>query len=487
MPLASLSELIESLAAYPDETEWIEFKENDSDSRRIAADISALANSARYHGHDYAYKVWGLKDGTHELVGTTFRPLSKVVSGNQLLEIWLKTVLSRNALYEFLEEDIDDIHFVVLKISAPTEHPVYYDKDAFIREGNSTTRLEPGSAKERELWRRLQMAGFITQPAEVDVHEEMISNLLDVGAFYELLGLRAPSGSSALLSPLIEQGLIQKQDNGRFTITNLGALLVGKKLSVFQGLRHRALRVVRFEGKGSFGILGDKSFDQGYALALRPAEELVMNSIPSSEELVGVFRRIQYAAPQKAIRELMANMVMHQDLSDSTSSPLVRVYSNRIEFSNPGSSLIASERLLNAPPKTRNVDLVNLMRQMDLCEEGGTGWDIVISECEKMHLPSPRFTSGEDGTTVALYFGRSYKQMTKAERREAAYWHSCLLYEQGESMNNQSLRERFGLESTNSNTVAMSRLIKECCENGLIKEEDGEASNKFKRYIPAWA
>lgn len=33
----------------------------------------------------------------------------------------------------------------------------------------------------------------------------------------------------------------------------------------------------------------------------------------------------------------------------------------------------------------------------------------------------------------------------KSERKNAVYWHTCLLYAQGESMSNQSLRERFGL------------------------------------------
>lgn len=54
-------------------------------------------------------------------------------------------------------------------------------------------------------------------------------------------------------------------------------------------------------------------------------------------------------------------------------------------------------------------------------------------------------------------------------------------------MNNQSLRERFGLSNERKNMLAMSRLIRECCDTGLIKEEDEEAGPKNKRYIPGWA
>lgn len=75
----------------------------------------------------------------------------------------------------------------------------------------------------------------------------------------------------------------------------------------------------------------------------------------------------------------------------------------------------------------------------------------------------------------------------KSERKNAVYWHACLLYAQGEPMSNQSLRERFGLSDEKKNTVAMSRLIRECLEEALIKEEDEDAGAKYRRYIPYWA
>ena len=124
-------ELIYSLAGFPNETEWIEFKEGNSDPERIARDISALANSAAFLGREYAYKIWGLEDGTHRLAGTSFDHLSKKGKGNQALPIWLRNALSRNANYEFLPLDYDGRHFVVLRICAASMQPVYYDKDAY--------------------------------------------------------------------------------------------------------------------------------------------------------------------------------------------------------------------------------------------------------------------------------------------------------------------------------------------------------------------
>ncbi len=77
--------------------------------------------------------------------------------------------------------------------------------------------------------------------------------------------------------------------------------------------------------------------------------------------------------------------------------------------------------------------------------------------------------------------------MRKAERKDAVYWHACLMFAQGESMESVAARERFGLDGSRKNLVAISRLIKECCDEGLIKEEDEDAGDRDPRYIPAWA
>ena len=125
---------------------------------------------------------------------------------------------------------------------------------------------------------------------------------------------------------------------------------------------------------------------------------------------------------------------------------------------------------------------------MHLCEEQGSGWDIVVAACEQAHMAAPRVESDEQlGTRVTLFAENAYERMRKAERKDAVYWHACLMFAQGESMGNQSLRERFGLDGSRKNLVAISRLIKECCDEGLIKEEDEDAGDRYRRYIPAWA
>ena len=488
MSTEKLMELIYSLVGFPSETEWIEFKDSNKDPLSIGKDISALSNSAAFLGRDRAYKLWGIDDGTHELIGTSFNPLSAKAKGNQSLLIWLKTMLSSNANYQFDTVEHGGKAFVVLTVFAPSDQPVYFENVAYIREGSSTTKLAAGSAKEAELWRRLQRIDFESRIALEDVAENEIYDLLNVEAYFDLLSLKRPSGVGASLVPLLEQEIIRHQDNGRLAITNLGALLISRSMSAFPGLKKRAIRIIRFAGKGNFDIIEDREINEGYATALPKAEEYIMSAIPAQEYSDGAFRRLRYAYPQPAVRELLSNCAIHQDLAITSAGPLVQIYQNRIVFSNPGASLIPPNRVLNAQPKTRNNMLAGILRQMDLCEEGGTGWDRAVAACEAVHISAPRIESDEElGTKVTLFQGLAYERMTKAERLDALYWHACLMYEQGESFNNQSLRLRFGLPDAAKNTVAMSRLIREACDLGIIKEEDEGAGAKFKRYIPAWA
>ena len=63
--MENLELLIKELVKQPNETGWLEFKENYKDSQMIGEDICALANAAALAGRDTAYFIWGVEDGTH--------------------------------------------------------------------------------------------------------------------------------------------------------------------------------------------------------------------------------------------------------------------------------------------------------------------------------------------------------------------------------------------------------------------------------------
>ena len=76
--------------------------------------------------------------------------------------------------------------------------------------------------------------------------------------------------------------------------------------------------------------------------------------------------------------------------------------------------------------------------------------------------------------------------MTREERIVACYQHCCLTFADNMTMNNQSLRERFGLNK-NQGTIA-SHIISDTVSKGLIKASNPDSeSRKFVSYVPFYA
>ena len=119
----------------------------------------------------------------------------------------------------------------------------------------------------------------------------------------------------------------------------------------------------------------------------------------------------------------------------------------------------------------------------NLCEKRGSGMDRAVAGIEAMRLPAITIERGEDFTRARLFPLKKYTEMTRAEKVQACYQHTCLLYEQGKVLTNQSLRDRLSIGKNNA--AVASRIISDTIAAGLIKaQEDQSASTKFWGYVP---
>jgi predicted HTH transcriptional regulator len=190
--------------------------------------------------------------------------------------------------------------------------------------------------------------------------------------------------------------------------------------------------------------------------------------------------------PKVAIRELIANALIHQDFLIRGMGPMVEIFDSRLEVSNPGKPLIDTNRFIDHAPKSRNEILTSLMRRMNICEERGSGVDRVIDCVEVFQLPAPDFQEEEDFLRVTLFKYRKLNDMEKDDKIRACYQHCCLKWVCNERMTNSTLRKRLGIEEHNYTTA--SHIIKDTIDVGLIKDFDPEnRSNRTKKYIPFWA
>jgi predicted HTH transcriptional regulator len=207
--------------------------------------------------------------------------------------------------------------------------------------------------------------------------------------------------------------------------------------------------------------------------------------LPSEEYTDGHTRKTRTVFPKRAVRELITNMIMHQDLSVNGYAPRIEIYDDRIEFTSPGVPVISVDRFLDSNV-SRNPKLARLLRFMNLAEERGMGIDTVESECENKYLPSPAIMNSDGLTRVTIFDHKSLRQFNSRDRINLVYMHCSLQYVKHIPMTNESLRSRFA-EGVLSSTVA-SRWINEAVDSGMIKPFDpNSTSRRHASYIPSWA
>lgn len=478
-------ELVKQLIGHVSETQTIEFKDSNARFEMIGRDIAALANSAIVEGQDYAYMVWGVEDSTHAIIGTSFDPLT-AKRGNQELEIWLRVKLSSNAEFRFLSVDVDGKHVVVLRIWPAVGYPVSFDNVEYIRSGTSTQPLQKNSQREQRLWDLTRSGAFEDQIALRWLSRDEVLHKINWARYFTQTGIPVPEGGSSILHYLVTDNIVKTLDSGQYAVTNLGALLFAANMDDFETVSRKAIRIIRYSGKDRIAATRSKIFLGGYA-DIDGVMDYIQALLPEREVIDKGLRVTMNGYPELAIRELVGNMLIHQDLTIRGGGPLVEVFDDRVEFSNPGASLIQVPRLVNDPPQSRNPRLAKLARRLHICEEAGSGWDKIIRSCELMQLPAPEIQESRGDAPsmrVRLMQRRPYRDLTVDERLQACYWHACLQYANGNALTNASLRERFGLSTSSSSQI--SRLIADAISDRLIRPVDADAANKKMRYIPAW-
>jgi len=481
---AYLTGLVHELRKLPNETEWVEFKHNRAEEEEIGEYLSALANSAALLGKVNAYLVWGVDNETHDIIGTAFKPSAAKV-GNEELESWLLRFLAPKINFRFHELEIDDQPVVLLEIGAAFRHPVQFKNREFIRVGSYKKRLKDFPEKERTLWRVFDQVPFERGVATECVSSEEVLKLLDYPAYFDLLELLLPDGRTAILDALSKDELISACRAGNWNITNLGAILFAKRMDDFPGLRRKAIRVVHYRGRGRIETMREQVDTKGYANGFEGLIGFIMALVPANEVIEQALRRSVPMFPELAVRELVANALIHQDLFVTGAGPMVEIFDDRMEITNPGEPLVDTLRFVDTPPKSRNEVLASLMRRFRICEERGSGIDKVIIQTELYQLPAPYFEVPEGFTRTVLFAHRPLSQMDKADRVRACYLHACLKWVMRDYLTNASLRVRFGVEEKNK--AAVSRYIREAVEEGAIKPFDEGASKKLMKYVPFWA
>ena len=404
--------------------------------------------------------------------------------GNEALENWLLRLLEPRLNFRFFQVPMDGHSVVVLEIERAFRQPVRFRGREYIRVGSYKKKLKDFPERERALWRFFDQTPFEDRIAAERVADDEVLRLLDYPTYFDLLKRPLPENRYGILNALCDDVLIRRSDASGWNVTNLGAVLFAKRLEDFRSLQRKAMRVVQYRGSSRVETVRERICAEGYASGFESLIGYIDGLLPSNETIEHGIRTTVTGFPEPAVRELVANALIHQDFFITGTGPMVEIIEGRIEITNPGPPLVDARRFVDSPPKSRNESLASLMRRVGICEERGSGWDKVVSQTERFQLPAPSVEAGSHYTRVVLFGHRPLSGMDRSERVRAIYLHACLKYVNREYVTNSSLRQRFGIQARNSARV--SRLLAEAVRDGVIVPDDPTAARKQMRYVPWW-
>ena len=403
----AIKALEDSLYPVPQELNGIDWKCALSDkSDRLAQHLCAFSNTK--NGGDL---VFGVNNDTSFVV-LTKDEIEEIT--NRIGNI-AKNNLAWSIQLEHAVVDYQGHTLLFIRIHEQTNKPIYLrGKDiyeAYIRSAGHTVKMSKEQV--HELIAQSHGLSFEDRVAKSGVSREEVENLLDCPKMFELLGRSLPSDKQQIMKLMEEYGLITARDD-IYDILNLGAILFAKQLKDFPTLKGKEIIVRRYQGTNNRILSLEYICQTGYAIGFKDLVDFVGKN--TSTESIEIRREAIPSYPIVAIRELTANMMVHQDTSIMGMPLTIEIFTNRLTFTNPGSSLNDVKRLIDLPPHSRNEAMAQMMLQMDMCERRGSGIDRTTDAISQMKLPAYKAQSGDDFTRITLYPKKKVSEMTRVRK-----------------------------------------------------------------------
>lgn len=475
--------LEQSLGKVPQEINELDWKESLSPkNEKLSQHICAFANLP-----GGGFIVFGIEDKTALPKGINKPEADAIVEKLSSLcrDAVSPVVIIEHAIHEYAGVPLLFIHFDESAIK-PVHIASKTIEDSFIRSGGTTRKAS-----------RQEIGGLMLNsktPVFEELHASKLKNevevmtFLDYATIYKLLKKPVPSVAEEIMYWLKSEKMINEVDSSGYYISNFGALASAHNLSDFDGLARKSIRVIKYEGKNKSAGSKEYPGSKGYAIGFEGLILFVKSLLPGSEIIKNALREETSVYPDIAIREIIANALIHQDFTIRGSGPMIEIFEDRIEISNPGKLLPTKkiDRLIRTSPESRNEILAAAFRRYNICEERGSGFEKSVRAIELFGLPPLKFQETENSFKVIMYSPKKYADMSLQERIEACYQHSVVQYYGNDGMTNASLRQRFGMHDKQASQI--SRLIREAIDAGRIKSKDPEnESRKFTIYWPYWA
>lgn len=215
-----------------------------------------------------------------------------------------------------------------------------------------------------------------------------------------------------------------------------------------------------------------------YLISKIPTKHILNNTTGLREEV-----RI---VPEVALRETLANAIAHRDYANLSSSINVDIYSDRVEISNPGESMVPIEEIEKTSSKARNPKLMELFRRYGVTESTARGIPIIKESIVKRGLLSPKFENLFGEFRATLFFSTPHSEVDSLWVEEFSRFNlresqkNALVYARNNGyITNGIYCNINNMISRNDNQKAL-REIKDMIKKGILQKEGSLKNTKYK-------
>jgi ATP-dependent DNA helicase RecG len=189
--------------------------------------------------------------------------------------------------------------------------------------------------------------------------------------------------------------------------------------------------------------------------------------------------------PDRVVREVVANAVMHRSYRVHGSIQMIR-YANRLEIRNPGYSLKAEERLGEPGSETRNPKLAAVLHEIKFAETKGSGIRVMRELMAECNLSPPVLQSDRTGNNfLAILLFHHFLSREDLEWLATFKEHNL---SEDEMKALISAREVGAIDNSSYrdinrgvDTLTASKHLRRLCDFGLLQKK-GQGSGTY--YVP---
>jgi len=388
------------------ETQNLEFKESLKLKEEIGETVSAFSNS------DGGVVLVGVSDGREPIgidIGrNTIEELANYIKRNTDPQIFPSIKIP--------EVEVGGKKVVVVEVGESQEKPVFFKNHAYKRVGKTNQRIS--SSELRKLAKEGGERVYWDERVCVDASLEDIDWKFIKNFFIPRYEKFSEGGIVGTPEELLEALSCVKEDKP----TNAGILLFGKNSQKF--FRNSYIALARYKGKmEGLERLDYKEFFGNLSHQIDECDKYI------KEHTAIMSRLLPHKVEREdipeycwfSVRELLTNAVCHRDHEDQGSKVIVKMFSDRIEFYNPGGLQkgITPENIL-IRQYSRNPVIANALAKVKYIEELGEGWNKIINEHKNHPLKPklPKIISDEYSVLVILYSVGEKFEKTPAELNE---------------------------------------------------------------------